>query len=117
MEHWLFSILLRSPPNTHLYGYLMGKEEAIEAGCDRLTAICEQVCRTNDIVEMLPADVLVTMLDANGVKLVREVMSASRRCKAGLATATDFHISAWVMPDEDPRAARLLALHEPADVA
>jgi hypothetical protein len=113
MEHWLFSVLLRSPPNTHLYAYLMGKQEAIEANCNRMNAICEKVCRT----EMLPADVLVTMLDANGVKLVREVVSTSRRCKEGLAAATDFHISAWVMPDEDPRAARLLALHEPADAA
>jgi hypothetical protein len=110
MEHWLFSVLLRSPPNTHLYGYLMGRQEAIEAGCGRMNVICEKVCRTNNI-QMLPADVLVSMLDPNGVKLVREVVSASRRCKESLATATDFHISAWVMPDEDPRAAALLALH------
>jgi hypothetical protein len=114
IEHWLFSVLLRSPPNTHFYGYLMGREEAIGAGCGRLTAICEKVCRTNDIEMLLPDDVLVTMLDANGVKLVREVMSTSRRCKAGLATATDFYVSAWTMSDEDSRAKGLLALAEAA---
>jgi hypothetical protein len=116
VEHWLFAVALKSPPRSHFYGYLMGEKETVEANCNRLSAICETICRTNDI-EMLPADVLVTMLDANGVKLVREVVSASRRCKESLARATDFHISAWVMPDEDPRAGRLLALYEDAEAA
>jgi hypothetical protein len=111
MEHWLFSVLLRSPPNTHLHGYLMGREKDIEMGCGRMKVICEKVCRTNDIQILSADDVLITMLDADGIKLVREVMSASRRCREDLATATDFYISAWMMSDEDSRAAPLLALH------
>ena len=54
----------------------------------------------------------VTALDADGNKLVRAVVSAeSRRVKEGIAAAKDFHFSAWMMPDEDPRAEGLLALH------
>jgi hypothetical protein len=103
-EHWLISV--RLPPNTHLHGYLMGSGKAIELGCDRMTNVCAK-----GGFEMREDNVLVTQLDTNGVKLVREVVSASRRCKEGLATATDFYFSFWTMGDEDPRAVRLLALH------
>jgi hypothetical protein len=113
VEHWFFSIVLRSPPNTHFHGYLMSNKEAVEAGCGILQRICEEIARTYEI-DIGPADIAVTMLDANGVELVREVVSASRRCKANLATATDFYTAALLMPDEDPRAGRLLALHKKA---
>jgi hypothetical protein len=113
MEHWFFSIVLRSPPNTHFYGYLMAKTEAVETACNWLTAINEVIHRTNE-KETLPADISVTMLDGDGVKLVREAVSVSRRCRQGFATATDFYVGGWVMGDEDPRAGRLLALHKEA---
>jgi hypothetical protein len=115
MEHWFFSIVLRAPPNTHFYGYLMSRQEAVETACGRLQAICEAIGRTYEI-NIGPADIAVTQLDAEGVELVRSVLSASRRCKQGLAAATDFYTAALLMPDEDPRAGRLLALHKEANV-
>jgi hypothetical protein len=113
IEHWLFSVVLGAPAKTHFYGYVMGNEEDVKAGCGRLTRICEAIGRTYEI-DIGPTDIAVTMLDAEGVRLVREVVSASRHCREGFKAATDFHISAWVMPDEDPRAGRLLALHDEA---
>jgi hypothetical protein len=105
-EHFLLSVLLKSPPNTHFHGYLMGNDqEAIERGCDGMTRICAE-----SGVEMSADDVLVAMLDADGVRLVREVIATSRRGKAGLEAATDCYFSFWTMGDEDPRARRLLAL-------
>jgi hypothetical protein len=102
MEHWLFSVVLRSPPNTHWYGYLMGQGESVKVACDELTAILEKICQTNNVEEVLPGDVRVTQLDANGVKLVHETVANSR-------------VLAWTMGGEDPRAARLLALYEDAE--
>jgi hypothetical protein len=108
MEHWLFSALLRSPPNAHFFAYVMGNDQkAVEVGCGRMTAVCAE-----SGFEIMSADnVLVSMLDADGVKLVREVVSTSRHGREGLAAATDAYAAGWVMGDEDPRAGRLLALH------
>jgi hypothetical protein len=107
-EHFLLSVLLKSPPNTHFHGYLMGNDqEAIERGCDGMTRICAE-----SSFEICADSVLIVMLDAEGVRLVRKVVLESRRGREGLAAAKDCYFSFWTMGDEDPRAARLLALHE-----
>jgi hypothetical protein len=102
MEHWLFAVALKSPPNTHWYGYLMGQGEAIKAACDELSAILDKACRANNATEV--GDVRVVQLDAEGVKLVLESMGKTR-------------VLAWTMGDEDPRTAALRALYEAAGAA
>jgi hypothetical protein len=103
-EHWLFSVALRSPPNTVWYGYLMGTKATIKASCDELSAILGKVCQTNNVDPMQPGDVRVVQLDAEGVKLVQETVAKSR-------------VLAWTMGGEDPRTAALLALYKQAEAA
>ena len=107
MKHYLISVRLTSPPKTHFHSYLMCEDDKfVEQGCSKMSSLCEE-----NGVEIFPA-FMVTALDADGIKLVRAVVSAeSRRVKEGIAAAKDFHFSAWMMPDEDPPAEGLLALH------
>jgi hypothetical protein len=90
----------------HIHGYLMGCDEAARRrGCDGMQRICVE-----NGFELSEENLRIAMLDADGVRLVREIVGTGRRGKARLEAATDSCFACWSMGDEDPRARRLLAL-------
>src|SRR5262249_50656513 len=56
--------------------------------------------------------VLVTLLNDSDVEAVRKIACRqSDEIKGLIAQATDFHFSAWMMPDGDPDDTQLMNLH------
>jgi hypothetical protein len=107
MKHYLISVVLRVPPRAHFHGYLMCEDEKyVEGSCNKICKLCEEMG-----AKIFPA-FMVTRLDAEGVETVRASAGAlNPEFKECIAAATNFHISVWMMPDEDPRSEGLLALH------
>jgi len=107
VKHYLISVRLMSPPKAHFHSYLMCEDEkAVEMSCNKMCSICEE-----NGFEIFPA-FMVTTLDEDSVRLIRAVVyEGNPEAKECIAAATTFHISSWVMPDEDPRSEHLLALH------
>jgi hypothetical protein len=106
LNHYLLSIPLASPPNSHLHGYLMCKDEdTVQRVTNKMLNTCEK-----DGCQMLMPVVLCTKL-SSGVEFVRSIITEMPGVKDHLATAKDFHMTEWIMGDEDPRSERLLKLH------
>jgi hypothetical protein len=112
INHYLLSIPLASPPNSHLHSYLMCKDESlVERAIDKMFDECEK----NGCRVLMPA-AMATKL-SSGTKLpsctkfVRSVIAETPEAKDNLATAKDFHMSLLIVGNEDPRSERLLKLH------
>ncbi len=106
IKHYLLTVQIAS--NARMHCYLMTDDERqAHAAADRLLTEAEKTGSDYPLLSV----VLMTSL-STGVELVREIISArSAEVKRLLQTATDFHVSMWMMGDDDPDDARLMALH------
>lgn len=106
VRHWLITIMIAS--DTHMHGYLMSDDKRqVHVAVNRMLDEAEKAGSRYPLMNM----VLLTTLSRD-TELVREIVSRrSPEVKHLLATATDFHFSAWAMHVDDPDDARLMALH------
>jgi hypothetical protein len=105
LEHYLLTIAARGRLNYHAYLMCADKRHT-EGAASRMMKQME-----DNRLTYLPM-VLVTRLDDSGVEAVRRIACRqSDEVKGLIARATDFHFSAWLMPDGDPDDAQLMKLH------
>jgi len=107
LQHHLLTVQISASARVH--GYLMAPDRryVVEAG-ERMVAAAE----ANGCIFPLLRMILTTPLPSGDVAVVREIAG---RCipvvKRLLATATDYHFSAWTVSVDDPDDVKLMALH------
>jgi hypothetical protein len=106
LKHYLLTIAAPAG-RVNFHGYLMADDKRhIEAAAGRMMKTLE-----DNHLAYLPM-ILVTPLNDSGVEAVRKIACKQNGDIKGLiAQATDFHFSAWLMPDGDPEDAQLMELH------
>jgi hypothetical protein len=104
VEHYLLTLYVAG--NMHMHCYLMCSDKR---GVERLANV--MLDKAEELgMHPLPMGLATTL--SSGVNVVREIVCAlGEEAKRGLETATDFHYSMWMMPDDDPADIRLMELH------
>jgi hypothetical protein len=103
LQHYLVSI---DAGGVHLHAYVMAPDQDYaHRAAERLVEIVEDSGR-----RFVP--IILTTHLTGGVDLVREIISRrSEEAREKLKTATDYHLSIFQMPADDPDDARLMELH------
>lgn len=91
----------------HLHAYLIGKQNDEMIAVEQMEKVAHEHGATGPTTQM----VLITRL-ASGVSTVRRIIGKySEDAKQAFLTATDFHLSVWMMPKDNPDDAKLMDLH------
>lgn len=97
IEHYLLSLNVN--PQMHMHCYLMSNDKRnIEEASNKMMDTVESTGFK------LPAPIVLITRLSTGVDLVRAILSMSESVRQNLETATDFHVSIWTMPSDDPAA-------------
>jgi hypothetical protein len=102
VEHHLITVALGPHSNLHCYLMSTDKTDTLDAA-KKLLFEAEKMAGP----QVLPM-ILATPLDANGIKLVREIIySHNAEAKRLLQEATSFHFAIFSMPEDE----ELMQLH------
>jgi hypothetical protein len=105
-KHHLLTIKISA--DVHMHTYLMAPDDRryVAAATNKMFDQIEKLG-----LRPLPI-VLVTELNKSGVKVVRATIDKNDdEASQVLATATDFHVSMWMMTGDHPDNASLMKLH------
>jgi len=105
MKHFLISIRLSNGWDMH--SYLMGKQSDIQPAVDKMLTFAEQA----KFKMVLPV-ILCTNISGEDCDFLREFIATEHEgAKELLETATNYHNTAFILPQSDERNIRLMEMH------
>lgn len=108
--HVLASLAFNS--DVHVHGYMLTTKKGYSEAAELLSNYVMSETEKHLGVPRVPV-LAVTLLDTEeSVKTAREgVLLNGGEAKTALETATDFHVSIWMMKADDPLDKRLMEIH------
>lgn len=106
-EHYLVTIALLVPADWKMHAYVMCPDK------QHVLSVVDEMMEEVEKKSWRPLGVILQTgpLDAEGIAIVRAIVNEFPESREMLVTATNFHKTAWVMPDDDPRSKPLMDLH------
>ena len=103
LQHYLISYPL---PGGYVHGYVMTNDAHVLPACiDRMIREAEKLGARSHMPIVLQTHL------GDGWKIVRRIILAHAPSKPAWDEATDFHFTAFIMPESDPDTKRLMELH------